>query len=80
MTIRTRGVGGISPNHGFVIPVIKLRKYIIPVLKLYLGLIFIQTGLDPHVSAICRRDRDVVVWVNKRALLWAVLLCSSMPR
>ena len=35
-----------------VVPVPKLKKYAILVLKLCLGLIFIQMGLDPHVRSI----------------------------
>ena len=35
-----------------VIPVLELIKYVILILKLYLGLILIQMDMVPHVSSI----------------------------
>jgi hypothetical protein len=34
-----------------VIPVVKLKKFVIPVFKLCLGLIFVQTGMDSGLRA-----------------------------
>ena len=39
-----------------VIAVLKLRKCVISVLKLYLGLIFIQTGMDQYLRIAIRLD------------------------
>lgn len=49
-----------------VIFVFKLKKCVIRVLKLYLGLVFIQTDLDPHVISISHLSPPSWPWSARR--------------